>query len=80
MLVSKDKSVVYTGISTDPQRRLRQHNGELAAGAKFTRNPKYRPWTLAYIESSENRSSATKRELQLKRLTHSRKLKICNML
>jgi predicted GIY-YIG superfamily endonuclease len=35
-------SATYIGFSTDPHRRLRQHNGEIAAGAMKTH--KYRPW------------------------------------
>ena len=35
-------SSTYIGFSTNPHRRLRQHNGEIAAGAMKTH--KYRPW------------------------------------
>lgn len=37
-----NSSSTYVGFSTNPRRRLRQHNGEIKAGAKHT--AKYRPW------------------------------------
>lgn len=37
----------YVGISTDVARRLRQHNGELAGGARSTRPG--RPWRLGQV-------------------------------
>jgi putative endonuclease len=36
----------YVGITTDLGRRLRQHNGELAGGARATRG--HRPWRVAH--------------------------------
>jgi predicted GIY-YIG superfamily endonuclease len=42
----------YIGATTDVNRRLRQHNGELCSGAKRTRAN--RPWrVLAYVEVGE---------------------------
>lgn len=34
----------YFGYSKNVQKRLRQHNGEIAGGAKYT--SRYRPWRL----------------------------------
>ncbi len=36
----------YIGKTNDLKRRLRQHNGEIAGGAKRTR--KYAPWKMVY--------------------------------
>jgi putative endonuclease len=37
----------YVGIATDVARRLRQHNGELAGGARATRG--HRPWAVGRV-------------------------------
>ena len=57
---------LYTGVTTDPQRRLRQHRGEIGGGARYTRARL--PIEIVYLESQSNRSSATKREAAIKRL------------
>jgi len=57
---------LYTGVTTDPQRRLRQHRGEIKGGARYTRARL--PIEIVYLESQSNRSSATKREAAIKRL------------
>lgn len=38
------KPVYYVGCTNDLERRVRQHNGEISGGARFTRA--HRPWTL----------------------------------
>lgn len=47
MLTSSVCGATYIGASTDPWRRLRQHNGELRGGARATRQK--RPWNLHVI-------------------------------
>jgi|AntRauTorcE11897_2_1112592.scaffolds.fasta_scaffold118013_1 putative endonuclease len=61
----------YTGITTDPERRVRQHNGELVGGARYTR-PR-RPVLLVYKEPCSDRSEAGKREASIRKLSRSRK-------
>lgn len=63
-------SSLYTGITTDIQRRLHQHN-HTKLGAKYTRAK--RPVTLVYLETAIDKSTASKREYQLRKLTKTRK-------
>ena len=60
---------LYTGITTDVSRRLEQHAA--GKGAKYFRGR--RPKLLVYLETGHNRSSASKREIELKRLRRSDK-------
>ena len=62
---------LYTGITVDKERRILEHN-KSNKGAKYTRSR--RPVTLVYFETYENRSSASKRESEIKKLTRSQKL------
>lgn len=61
---------LYTGITTDITRRLYQHNNT-KLGAKYTRAR--RPVTLVYSESAIDKSTASKREYQLRTLTKKQK-------
>ena len=63
----------YVGISVDPQRRLRQHNGELRGGAKSTRMSK--DWQIhKLIGPLDSRSTATRVEYHLKKLNKEERL------
>jgi len=67
---------LYTGCTTDPQRRLKQHNGHIAGGAKYTKNR--RPVISAGLEQVVGgRSSALKREYALKQMSKKEKLCWC---
>lgn len=47
-LLSADERCTYVGITNNMARRLRQHNGELAGGAKYTtRRSAKQPWSVA---------------------------------
>jgi putative endonuclease len=70
----KDNSC-YTGITTDIQRRLIEHNSP-GNGAKYTRARQ--PVTLIYHEQVASRSAAAKREYQIKKMTHSAKEDLAN--
>ena len=59
----------YTGWSTDPERRLKTHNA--GKGAKYTRMR--RPVKLIYEEELPDKSSALKREIEIKKLSRKRK-------
>ena len=59
----------YTGWSTDPQRRLEQHNR--GAGARYTRSR--RPVRLVYVEALPDKIAALKRERAIKALPRQKK-------
>ncbi len=63
-------NTLYTGITTDIARRLKEHNlGE--KWAKYTRMR--RPVELIYEETHPTRSEASKREYSIKQLSRSEK-------
>lgn len=64
---------LYTGISNDVTKRVNVHN--TGKGAKYTRVRL--PVKLAYSEASTNRSTASKREAEIKKLPRNEKLKLC---
>lgn len=56
----------YVGATTDPKRRLRQHNGEIKGGGKYT--SQHRPWLPAALYGPYgSKSEALKAEYALKR-------------
>jgi len=65
---------LYTGISTELNRRVEEHNGS-DKGAKYTRVR--RPVKLVYSEVCPDRSSASKREYEIKKkMSRIEKLKL----
>lgn len=59
----------YTGYSTDPERRLVQHNRGTAA--RYTRSR--RPVRLMYVEEQPDNRTALKRERAIKALSRIKK-------
>jgi len=68
----------YTGITTNLEKRIKEHNGELKGGAKYTKGKG--PVVLKYFEKLETRSDALKREYEIKQLTRKQKQKIISLL
>ncbi len=63
---------LYTGIARDVAKRLRQHNGEITGGPRYTRGR--RPVQLLWSEAVDSRSAAQQREAAIKRLGRGDKL------
>jgi len=63
-MVKCSDNTLYTGIATQLERRIKEHNGS-QKGAKYTRAR--RPVKLVYSEEYEDRSSASKREYEIKK-------------
>lgn len=64
MILCDDDSL-YTGISTDPQRRFKEHAA--GTGARYFRGRQ--PLRFVFLEGGHSRSSATVREASIKRLS-----------
>lgn len=75
ILKCADKTL-YTGITVDLERRLREHNNT-KLGAKYTRAR--RPVKLVYSKKFRNRSLALKGENRIKKLSRSEKLSLINI-
>ena len=71
MLICAD-GTLYTGWTTDLEKRVATHNSN--KGAKYTRSK--RPVRLVYSEVVETKSEALKREWAIKRLSHNEKMKL----
>ena len=75
VLRSKAKRRTYVGVALDPQRRLLQHNGELAGGAKSTRAG--RPWELGALYGPYTcRGDAQRAERLVKSLRGSKRFEV----
>jgi putative endonuclease len=66
---------LYTGYTTDLDSRMEAHNS--GDGAKYTRGRG--PVRLLYSEAFETKGEALKREVQIKKLTRARKLKLAGL-
>ena len=63
---------LYTGSTTDVERRLREHQSGI--GARYTRSRP--PVALAYAEEAPDRAAAQRREAAIKKLPRDQKLKL----
>ena len=63
---------LYTGITTDVEKRLEAHRS--GKGAKYTRGRG--PLEIVYREDCGDHSAALKREIEIKRLTREEKEKL----
>ncbi|MDP1545128.1 MAG: GIY-YIG nuclease family protein [Anaerolineales bacterium] len=62
----------YTGWTTDPERRLAQHNK--GTGARYTKTR--RPVKLVYLEPQPDKITALKRERAIKALPRKKKIEL----
>jgi len=73
-MVHCSNGAYYTGWTTDPLRRLKEHNA--GRGARYTKM--HGPVALVYVEEVEDHSAALKREVQIKRYSHDRKASLAD--
>jgi len=70
LLLCADGSL-YAGVTTDMVRRLRQHNGELCGGARYTRARQ--PVSLVWTQTATDRALAQQLEARVKKLSRADK-------
>ena len=68
---------LYCGITNNLEKRLKQHNGEIKGGAKYTRS--HWPCKLVYKEKSASRSEASQREIVIKKMSRDEKQALINL-
>lgn len=56
----------YVGVTNDPGRRLRQHNGQLQGGARYT--SRFKPWSFHAIFRFNTRHDALSVEWRVKHM------------
>ena len=74
-IIRCDDGTLYTGVTTDLERRFREHR-ELRRGAKYFNGRK--PLEVVYSENGHDRSSACQREAAIKKLSRVEKLCLIN--
>ena len=73
-IVRCSDDTLYTGWTTNIEKRIKCHNS--GKGAKYTRCRL--PVELAYFETFEDKSTALKREYEIKQLSRDKKLLLIN--
>ncbi|MEW4981899.1 MAG: GIY-YIG nuclease family protein [Cycloclasticus sp.] len=68
-IIEASDNSLYTGITTDLERRFQQHS--CGTGAKYFNGRS--PVKFVYTEVADNRSRASVREAQIKKLTRAQK-------
>ena len=72
-IIRCNDDTLYTGVTTDLDRRFREHR-DLRCGAKYFNGRK--PLEVVYSESNHDRSSACQREAAIKKLSRDEKLNL----
>lgn len=72
-IIEADNGKLYTGVTTDIDRRFEQHRSQ-RGGARFFHTSPARK--LVYQERHPDRSSASKREAAIKKLSRQAKLRL----
>jgi len=72
-IIRCDDETLYTGVTTDMDRRFREHL-EHPRGAKYFNGRK--PVEVVYTETGHSRSSASRREAAIKKLSRNEKVSL----
>ena len=76
-IIRCDDNSLYTGVTTDLERRFQEHLGR-PRGAKYFNGRK--PMEVVYSENGHTRSSAGQREAAIKKLSREEKLHLITQL
>ena len=74
LLASNNNSVIYTGVTSDLQRRVSEHKNQQTNGFAKRYNLKY----LVYYEATNDAQAAIAREKQIKGWLRAKKLQLIN--
>ncbi|MBL7159037.1 GIY-YIG nuclease family protein [Candidatus Microgenomates bacterium] len=75
-IVKCNDGCLYTGITTNPKRRVKEHNFDKVRGAKSLVGKL--PVKLVYSKVYNNQKDAAKREREIKGWKRKKKLKLIN--
>ncbi len=67
-------STLYTGYTTDPERRLAEHTA--GTGARYTKGR--RPVAMVHLERRGSLRNALRREIAIKKMSREAKLALCH--
>ncbi len=70
-IIETQEGPLYTGITTNLERRFTEHKSKIKGASFFNI---YSPKKIVYIEKFENRSQASKREYEIKKMSRIEKL------
>jgi putative endonuclease len=74
-IIRSDDGSLYTGVTTDVERRFNEHARGLR-GARYFNGRK--PVEVVYTEHSHTRSSACRREAEIKKMSRQDKIEMLN--
>ncbi len=72
-IIRTQSGKLYTGITKDLERRFNEHKKK--SGARFFHISE--PESVVYVETHPNRSKATKREIEIKKMSREEKMNLC---
>ena len=73
-IINTKNGLLYTGITNNLERRVKEHSDSSKKGAKFFRLDK--PKELLFFKEYKNRSGASKAEYAIKKLKRVEKLEL----
>ncbi len=70
-ILRTSSNTLYTGQTNNLEKRLKEHKNKTKRSAKYMRS--FKSFKLAYAENHPTLSKALKREMELKKLSHTKK-------